>query len=139
LKYVNNEKGLLGELFFHVVVRSNIKTEAEKKWVVSHVLKENQQDMALTLLGQKNFELVPGQYEVNIFVQDVYDSTTTSETTFDLIIGTAKESLQLSSIEIAQTTVKKEESQIAWNNAFAKDNYYIVPFPSNLNSSSLTE
>ena len=131
LKYKLSEKGLLGELFIHVSVYSNIKLETEKKWVVSHQINKADSSLDKSMVGQKNFSLKSGQYKINVYLQDVNDSTSSSEINFDLFIRQAeKENIFLSSLQLAQNTEESGKSGLKWNEAFRKNNFYIMPNPS---------
>ncbi len=135
LKYKNSDKGLLGELFIHVAIYSNIKLEQEKKWIVSHILDNSDSESAKTMVGQKDFILQPGQYKINVFIQDVNDSTTTLELNYELIIRSQhKDKINLSSLQIAQHILPEDNTQnsgtFQWNESFKKNGYFVVPVPS---------
>jgi GWxTD domain-containing protein len=131
LFFVQNGEELLGELYFHVKVSSNIKLENEKKWIVSHLKDINNVNENINLYGQKDFLLNAGQYKVNIYLQDLYDSTSFNELVFDLIIKDSKKSaFSLSSLELSQVISDTSNSDVLWNTSFIKNNSYVVPLPS---------
>ena len=131
LFFVQNGEESLGELYFHVKVSSNVKLENEKKWIVSHLKNSNAGKDNINLYGQKDFLLNPGQYKVNIYIQDLYDSTSFNDLEFDLIIKDSKKSpFSLSSLELSQVVSDTSNSDLAWNTSFIKHNSYVVPLPS---------
>jgi len=128
LKYKLFDKGLIGELFVNVRIYSNIKLEIEKKWIVSHVIDKTKGNIDKSMVGQKDFILFPGQYRVNVFIQDVNDSTTSMETNFDLLVRNSnKDKLEISSFQLAQEIA---DSNGKLNPAFRKNDFYVVPNPS---------
>jgi GWxTD domain-containing protein len=131
LKYKLRDNGLIGELYFNVSIYSNIKLESEKKWVVSHIKNPDSLKTTKLMVGQKNFELNPGQYKVNIYAQDVNDSTSNLELNFDLIIANpSKENLFGSmSLQIAQL-IEEDNNQKGVNEAFKKSGFLVMPLPS---------
>lgn len=131
LRYILKDKRLLGELFFYVSIYSNIKLESEKKWVVSHFKNPDSLNTSKLMVGQKNFELKPGQYKVNIYAQDVNDSTNNLELNFDLLIpNPSKENIVKSmSMQIAQL-IEIDNNQKNVNETFKKSGFLVMPLPS---------
>lgn len=131
LVYLNNNNQYLGELFFHISIYSNLGLETEKKWIVSHQMKDTISNNDIKLLGQKEFLLNPGQYKVNIYVQDVNDSSSHAKNSVNLVLSDFHEhSLRLSDIELAQNIVEQSKAKLQWNKAFKKSNLYVIPNPS---------
>ncbi|MFH1051651.1 MAG: GWxTD domain-containing protein [bacterium] len=131
LKYKKSDKGLLGELFIHVSIYSNIKLQSEKKWIVSHLIDESNLNVNKTMVGQKDFILQPGQYKINVFIQDVNDSSSILELNFDLLVRQGqKDKINVSSLQVSQNIENANESKDTWQESFRKNEFFVVPIPS---------
>ncbi len=131
LNYKKNGSEYLGELFFHVSIYSNLGLEIEKKWIVSHKMLDTSINNNINLLGQKDFLLNSGQYKINIYIQDVNDSSSHAENSVNLVIRDIdKSTISMSDIELAQNIVDENKSKLVWNKAFKKNGLFVVPNPS---------
>jgi len=131
LAYVSKNDKYIGELFFNVSIYSNLGLETEKKWIVSHKKTDTTTKNNFNLLGQKDFLLSSGQYKVNIYIQDVNDSSSHAENTINLVLRDVdNKNIALSDIELAQNIVEQSKSKLKWNKAFKKNELYVVPNPS---------
>ncbi|OGU13939.1 MAG: hypothetical protein A2X61_16485 [Ignavibacteria bacterium GWB2_35_12] len=123
----------IGELYINVKIKSSVKIEAEKEWIVTNSSKFPLLEHKTDLLGQKDFLLSPGQYEVQIILLDSNDSTTNAEIKYNLIVNKFDaNSLELSDLELSIAIENQDRISVRWNESFKKGNLYVIPNPSHL-------
>ena len=121
-----------------MIVKSNVKTELRKKWIISHK-KEKKASKPVSMLGQKNFFLKPGQYNIDLYIQDVNDSTSYNNYLFDIIIRDFNNDIFISQPEFAQVVQSINNIKGNWNRSFLKSDYLVVPHPPLIFNSSNQE
>ncbi len=123
----------LGELYINVKIKSSVKIEAEKEWIVTNYSKFPLIEHKSDLLGQKDFLLSPGQYEVQINILDSNENTTKAEIKYNLIIKKFNaNTIDLSDLELSIAVENQDRLSVPWNESFKKGNLYVVPNPSHL-------
>ncbi len=133
LKFVKKDNYYLGELFINVSISKNNKVLSSKRWIVSHKIEEINQEVPFILIGEKDFFLVPGNYDVSVYVQDFYDSTSFSDFNFDIRIPDFNDKqIFSSSLELSTMISGINSSHIKWSETFIKDTLYVVPMPSRI-------
>ncbi|TAL68980.1 MAG: GWxTD domain-containing protein [Bacteroidetes bacterium] len=129
-QYNTNEKAFVGELYIKVTINSMVNVETEKEWIVTNSVNTPQSQHKTDLLGQKDFILSPGQYNVQVNILDLNDSTTQNVFQFNLIIKKFNNNqIELSEIELSKFIENKDETSIQWNESFKKGKLYVVPNP----------
>ncbi|MFA6570900.1 MAG: GWxTD domain-containing protein [Bacteroidota bacterium] len=130
LNYIYTNNKFTGELYFYVRIRSSARTESEKEWIVTYNKDNNRKSLPLDLFGVKNFEVLPGQYTVDVNIKDVNDSASHKEASFNMIVKKINEnSLAISDMQLAQLIVPSESTTISYNQAFLKNGFYVIPNP----------
>src|SRR3989339_485267 len=117
----------IGELYINVKIKSPVKIEAEKEWIVTNSSKFPLLEHKTDLLGQKDFLLSPGQYEVQIILLDSNDSTTNAEIKYNLIVNKFDaNSLELSDLELSIAIENQDRISVRWNESFKKSEWAIM-------------
>ncbi len=130
LRYIPAAKGgYIGSLYFKVTISSALGVVEEEQWIADNTIPEQTKTHSKNLIGQKTFILPKGQYNVDVLIKDVNDTSRSSHRSFPLSIHTfAQTKLALSDIQIA-TSIQPVEDSNPPNNSFVKNNVVIVPNP----------
>lgn len=127
LSYVPRGNGYLGELYFEVRIDSADRSIAVHRWIVPVERSTPRAEPPQELIGQQNFLLEPGQYRVQLFVQDVHDTLRRAQARFLLSVRPfERQRLQLSDIQLATQIVQEESAAVS---PFQKGLFRIVPNP----------
>ncbi|MBI5325415.1 MAG: hypothetical protein HZB41_09125 [Ignavibacteriae bacterium] len=135
IKYnLKSDAGLYeGEIYFNITIKSSVNTVAEKEWIVTNSSALPVTEHKTDLVGQRNFLLSPGQYEVLIQLIDVNDGSTKADLTINLIVKKFNNNkIDISDIELAKYIEYKTETTVKWNESFKKGNLYVVPNPTHM-------
>ncbi|MGA2296088.1 MAG: GWxTD domain-containing protein [FCB group bacterium] len=131
LNYPLKDSKYTGELYIKVKIKSPVIIEAQKEWIVTYSKDKPDKTPPINLVGQKSFLLSPGQYIVEISIKDMNDSSSKADSKFNLIVRNFSENkMGISDLELAQVIENSASTTFQWNQAFYKNQLYVVPNPS---------
>ncbi|MFP4368239.1 MAG: GWxTD domain-containing protein [Candidatus Kapaibacterium sp.] len=129
-KYIPDEKGYKGELFFSIKIKAAEGLVTGHRWIVTNYVDTIRKNHLNDLIGQQNFALDPGQYKLEINIKDLHDESSGAEKEFDLVIRDFNDNnIALSDIQLAKIIEKKDEAKVDWDKKFLKSNLYVIPNP----------
>lgn len=120
-----------GEIQFQIEISSSSTILKNEKWVIPLSLDKNSVLEVMNLFGRKVFELNPGQYKAKLTATDVFGDDRVISTKFDFIVKSITQNdIELGGIMFAYQIQNVNETDIVYDKMFLRNNYYIIPNPS---------
>jgi GWxTD domain-containing protein len=131
LKYMPDDGSHLGRLHFSLTISSAIDIVADVDWVVENRVDSPPRKLNMKMYGQKSFVIRAGQYEAELEVYDINDTSTAASTQFEILARDFYEDdVAISDLQIARIIEKKSDKTRNWGDMFLKNSLYVVPNPS---------
>ncbi|MBS1536563.1 MAG: GWxTD domain-containing protein [Bacteroidetes bacterium] len=134
LRYIQitDSKKYIGSLHITVQINSISSGIVEKKeWIVDNYSDTIIRSHNRNLIGQKSFILLPGQYSVDVEINDMNDTASRAKTSLQLLIKSfVKNSIAISDIELATQILSQQSNNLVnLNPSFLKNTLFVVPNP----------
>ncbi len=118
-------------LKFQIIFHSAISEKNVETWSVVNQVDSLPKDRPTeTFIGQRNFVIKPGIYEIDLTIVDLNDTSNQYNTSFRLIARqTPKNSIALSDIQLARVIESESQKSVNWMEIFNKNSLFVIPNP----------
>ncbi|MBK9246852.1 MAG: GWxTD domain-containing protein [Ignavibacteria bacterium] len=130
VRYVSTNKDTyVGSMYFSIQISSSIGIIASNEWISDNTIDHKLTSHSKNLIGQKSYVLLPGQYNVDILIKDINDTTRFSKRSFPIILRSIPSNkLALSDVQIA-SSIEYVENSSQENQQFVKSKLNVLPNP----------
>ncbi len=131
VSYIKSGNKYESKLKFEITFYSLKPDKFTESWtVINQIDNLPESGPTQTFIGQRNFILNPGIYEIEFRVIDLNDTSKTYNTSFSLLAKQIpKNSISLSDIQLARVIESESRKSADWMEIFNKNSLYVVPNP----------
>lgn len=131
VKYKNVGNKFESKLKFEMTFYSIRPDKFVETWTVANQIDVvPERGPTQTFIGQRNFILNPGGYEIELKVIDLNDTNNTYQTAFRILARQIpKNTISLSDIQLARVIESESQKSAEWMEIFNKNSLYVVPNP----------
>jgi GWxTD domain-containing protein len=130
--YVYDSGVFTGCMKFTIKISGSDGMSSESDWIVKYSTAEKITSLRQILLGEKKFEINPGNYNAEIKIIDLNDNQTFAVQSFAFQIrDLSKSKIMFSDILLSRQIFSGEDSSVdMWDYSFLRGNYFVLPNPS---------